>query len=132
MAEGESNVFELLGVLLKPRQEIPPIKGIHTYLDFVVLDESHRPAAVYTAPRPQRYAKDCPVIPQLQRDSSTLAMRLTKTPLYREVPPDIAIDLDTQVICQDLEGIYLANARSLNNYRITLRDLIRKQIRRNL
>jgi hypothetical protein len=111
--------YRLLGIVLKPRREIPHVEGFRAYLDFVVseIPEDERdkssfqePLAAFHHPDPRlNWVSSA----RLAESPTSLAREYMEKPLYRRVKGEIHVDLDTHVICQEIGGPRIALARDI-------------------
>jgi len=117
-----SKLFKVLGFLAIPPDKKPKVAGIYHYLDFTVSGELG-PLYVKTEPILVPGSTTPLLRARLKPSSQFRARRAERDPNFILAPLLTMIDLNQQVICEDRDDVYILDARRLQQYQISIKNI---------
>ena len=106
--------YKLEGFLLKPRNHIAQSRQIHNYLTFLARNEEGKLVAILPNPNPENNWQ----VEDRAFQDSNLILSILNSGFYRQVTDDFQIDLKTQALYQNWDGIYIANSKDPSKHQI--------------
>ena len=106
--------YTLEGFLLKPRNKIEQSAHIHNYLTFLARNKEGKLVAILPNPNPEN---NWQVEGRAFQDSD-LILSILNSGFYRQVTDEFKIDLKTQALYQNWDGIYIADMKDPSKHQI--------------